>query len=226
MSESRGLASRSANVSENLWVFGETALAEQGELARLAREALGYALALERPTPELRELIDTLRVARDKLRAAAPDDLRPRVGDNKDSDGRVYIDHSRAIGDYNPCFPVYELVCADDRASGFVEFPIIYEGPPGIAHGGFIAVLFDCVLQQLNCDLGLAGKTAKIEVRYRRPTPLNTRLAITAWREVADDRIHSTAQLHHGEVMVAEAQMSAVAGRREGLPAVSPRRPS
>ena len=74
-------------------------------------------------------------------------------------DQRVYVDHSRDVGNFNPCFPVY-VSCADDRGEGSVEFPLLYEGPPGIVHGGFLAVFFDCVLQQLNCDLGLAGKTA------------------------------------------------------------------
>lgn len=206
------------------WVFGERPFDEQRELAALLRDIGGYALALEQPTPALRALVEQLRSVRDELRAAAPADLRTRTGDHQHSEGRVYLDHSRDIGDYNACFPLYELLCADDRAEGWVEFPIIYEGPPGIVHGGVLATLFDCVLQQLNCDLGLAGKTVSIEVRYKRPTPLNTRLRIEASREVAEDRIHSTAQLFNGEKVVCEAQMSAVAGRRENLPAVSPRR--
>ena len=59
-----------------------------------------------------------------------------------------------------PCFPEY-----DDhgrrrsRASGTVTFPIVYEGPPGIVHGGFLAVFFDSVMQHHNCDVGVAGKT-------------------------------------------------------------------
>lgn len=211
-------------MGDPLWVFGELPVAEQVELATLLRDIAGYALALERPGPVIAPHLDELRVLRDKLRAAAPADLRPRTGDHKDSDGRVYLDHSRAIGEYNPCFPQYSLVCADDRADGWVEFPVAYEGPPGIVHGGVLATLFDCVLQQLNCDLGLAGKTASIEVRYKRPTPLNTRLRIEASRAVTGERILSTAQLLNGEKVVCEAQMSAVAGRRENLPAVSPRR--
>ena len=136
----------------------------------------------------------------------------------------MYVDHSRDIGSYNPAFPVYELTCADDRAEGTVEFPVLYEGPPGIVHGGFLAVFFDCVLQQLNCDLGLAGKTAALALKYRRPTPLSTPLRVTATREIDGDRIRSHAQLFLGETVLCEADMSAVAGNRAALPAVSPRR--
>ena len=36
-------------------------------------------------------------------------------------------------------------------ASGSVSFPLVYEGPPGLVHGGFLGVFFDCVTQQHNC---------------------------------------------------------------------------
>ena len=49
------------------------------------------------------------------------------------------------------------------------------------------------MLQQLNCDLGVAGKTANLNVRYRRPTPLLTKLRIVATREIVDRKIHSNA---------------------------------
>ena len=138
---------------------------------------------------------------------------------------RVYLDHSRDVGAYHPMFPEYSLACADDRAEGTVTFPVCFEGPPGIVHGGFLALFFDCVLQQLNCDLGQAGKTSRLNLRYRRPTPLGVGLTVTAVRRVEGDRIHSEAELtRDGEVLCA-AEMSAVAGRRENLPAVSPRRP-
>ena len=81
----------------------------------------------------------------------------------------------------------------DDGAHGTVEFPISYEGPPGLVHGGFLAVFFDCVFQELNCALGLAGKTAELSVRFRRPTPLLTPLTYRAER-IVDDRPHHRAR--------------------------------
>jgi hypothetical protein len=207
------------------WTFGEAPLPESLALAAALRELAGNALALEHPTPEIREFTDEVVAVTKRLEAILPRDLRPRVGDEPAADRRVYIDHSRNIGEYNPCFPVYRLTCADGRGEGEVDFPIIYEGPPGIVHGGFLALLFDCVLQQLNCDLGVAGKTANINVRYRRPTPLRTTLRIVATREILDRKIHSTAQLYQGDELLCEAEMIAVAGTRDALPFVSPRRP-
>ncbi|MEO8695014.1 MAG: PaaI family thioesterase [Acidimicrobiales bacterium] len=207
------------------WTFGEAPLAESLALAAALRELAGNALALEHPTPEIRDFTDEVLAVSKRLEAILPRDLRPRIGDDPAPDRRVYIDHSRNIGEYNPCFPVYRLTCADGRGEGEVDFPIVYEGPPGIVHGGFLALLFDCVLQHLNCDLGVAGKTVNINVRYRRPTPLRTKLRIVATREIVDRKILSNAQLFHEGELLCEAEMVAVAGTRDALPFVSPRKP-
>ena len=91
-----------------------------------------------------------------------PADPTPRVGDAASGDGRVYLDHAFDIGAYNPCVPEYTIEVEGDRAQGTVTFPIAYEGPPGLVHGGFLAVFFDCVVQHHNCELGLAGKTTSL----------------------------------------------------------------
>jgi hypothetical protein len=206
------------------WTFGVPPLPEVAALAHELRELTNTVLALESAPPEVGTLTDHLRAVRARLTGALPLDLLPRVGADAGPDRRVYMDHSRDVGDYNPCVPVYRLRCAGDRAEGEVEFPICYEGPPGIVHGGFLAVFFDCVLQQLNCDLGVAGKTTNIAIRYRRPTPLLTPLRVVAVRAVDGDRIHSEAELFLDGALLCAAEMSAVAGRVETLPAVSPRR--
>jgi hypothetical protein len=91
-------------------------------------------------------------------------------------------------------------------------------------NGGFLAVFFDCVLQQLNCDLGQAGKTAELSLRFRRPTPLVTPLVVHAERTIEGSRIHSRARLERDGTVVCEAEMRAALGDRAALPAVSPRR--
>ena len=146
------------------WTFGESSLPETMALAAAVRDLVGVALSLEEPVPEISALTEQIRAVCARLEPQLPRDGRPRVGLDVDDDRRVYIDHSRDVGDYNPFFPQYRLTCADGRADGEVEFPIAYEGPPGVVHGGFLALLFDCVLQQLNCDLGM---------RERRPVSMS-----------------------------------------------------
>jgi hypothetical protein len=213
-----------AENSVERWTFGESPLDETRELATVLRDLIGTAVALEQPSHELRTLIDELRTAQQRLAALGPADLRPRVGNDPDPARRVYLDHSRDIGEYNACFPRYDMTVADDRAHGRVTFPLAYEGPPGLVHGGFLAVFFDCALQQLNCDMGRSGKTRNLSVRFRRPTPILTELEFAAERTVTDDSIELNAELRLDGTVVCSAEMNAVLGDRSTLPAVSPRR--
>jgi hypothetical protein len=206
------------------WSFGDEPLPAALELAPLLRSVAGLVLSLEAPHPALARLATALREADAELRRVAPADLLPRVGAHAGSDGRVYLDHSGDAGVFNPCFPTYRIQVDGDRASGTVAFPVVYEGPPGLVHGGFLALFFDAVVQHHNCELGLAGKTTSLAVRYRRPTPLFTELAFEVERSVADGRIRSTARLALGGAVLCEAEVSAVAGDRAALPEVSPRR--
>ena len=105
-----------------------------------------------------------------------------------------------------------------------MNFPIAYEGPPGLVHGGFLAVFFDCVVQHHNCELGLAGKTTSLLLTYRRPTPLLTDLTFVLDRSVGDDRITTVGVLTSGDKVLCQAEVGAIAGVRGNLPEVSPRR--
>src|SRR5262245_37354176 len=206
------------------WSFGVEPLPAARELAPLLREIAGLVLSLEAPHPALERLAAALRSAAEELRPLAPEDASPRVGPKAESDGRAYVDHSRDIGAYNPCFPTYEMQVDGNRAAGTVAFPIVYEGPPGLVHGGFLALFFDSVVQQHNCDLGQAGKTTSLSLTYRRPTPLLVPLRFEVERAVEDRRIVSTARIVADGSVLCEAQVSALAGDRAQLPAVSPRR--
>ncbi|MBL7497190.1 hypothetical protein I6A84_30495 [Frankia sp. CNm7] len=206
------------------WTFGVEPLAQTIEAAARLRQVTGLVLALERPDPAVDTLLAALEAAERALAGRVPADQAPRVGAAVDGDGRVYLDHSRHIGAFNAGFPEYEITVEGDRAEGTVNFPVAYEGPPGLVHGGFLALFFDAAIQHHNCDLGLAGKTAGLSLRYRRPTPLLTDLRFALTRSADGTRIRSTGQLLAGDVVLCEAEMDAVKGDRSRLPAVSPRR--
>ncbi len=99
------------------WSFGEQPLPEVVELATVVRELTSTVLALEHASPELVSLIGVLRDAQRRLADATPRDLSPRIGAEAADDQRVYVDHSRDIGDYNPCFPRYEFRAREPRAA-------------------------------------------------------------------------------------------------------------
>jgi hypothetical protein len=206
------------------WTFGVEPLPEAREIAARLRNVAGLVLSLEQGHPAIERLAAALRSAEQELARLAPRDLAPRIGARDDADRRAYIDHSRDVGAFNPCFPEYQIGIDGDRASGTVAFPIVFEGPPGVVNGGVLATFFDLIVQHHNCDVGVAGKTTSISVRYRRPTPLLAALAFEVERSVADGRIVSTARLSAGGDLLCEAEVRAVAGDLSALPAVSPRR--
>ena len=206
------------------WVFGNAPLEQTRRFAAVARRVVSAILQSESASTAIDDLIAALERAESRLTATTPHDPMPRVGEHCDGDGRIYLDHSRDVGDYHPFFPVYTLTVTGDRAEGSVHFPVAYEGPPGVVHGGFVALLFDLAIQQHNCDVGVAGRTTRLEVGYTAPTPLVTDLRIEIERTVQDRRIESTARLYDGDTLCATGVMRAVAGARERLPEVSPRR--
>jgi len=196
-------------------------------LAPLLREAAGLALALEAADPGVDALIRQLTDTVEALRGRIPGDLAPRLADA--TDGRVYLDHARDIGAYNPCFPEYAIAVAGDRAAGTVLFPLPFEGPPGIVHGGVLALFFDVIVQHHNCDLGIVGKTTGLQVDYRKPAPLLRPLEFEVARAAAGDRSTSGARLFSrdaksgGDTVYCAATVEAVVGDPARLAALSPR---
>jgi hypothetical protein len=203
------------------WTFGVDPLPQTERVAALLREVTGLVLALEGEDAAVDRLVADLERTKAGLTGRVPADPSPRVGPAASGDGRVYLDHAFDIGAYNPCFPEYAMEVDGARAQGSVSFPLPYEGPPGLVHGGF-----DCVVQHHNCEVGVAGKTTSLALRYRRPTPLLTRLTFTLERTAAGDRIHSSGSLSVGDVVVCQAEVDAIAGVRANLPDVSSRRES
>ena len=201
---------------------GAAPLPQALALAPLLRRVAGLAVSLEAEDPAVAELITRLKAAEEALRDLAPADLAPRMAAGEG--GRVYLDHSHDIGAYNPCFPDYEITVAGGHASGSVEFPLAFEGPPGIVHGGALALFFDAVIQQHNCELGIAGKTVSLHVDFRRPVPLLRPLEFEVHRAAEGERSTSRARLASGDREYCTATVVAVAGDLSRLPQVSPRR--
>jgi acyl-coenzyme A thioesterase PaaI-like protein len=57
---------------------------------------------------------------------------------------------------------------------------VAYEGPPSYLHGGMSALFMDQLLGAAAGAAGLWGMTARLELDYRRPVPLETRLVMRA----------------------------------------------
>jgi hypothetical protein len=210
---------------------GAAPLPQAVALAPLLRTVAGLVLALETEDPAVDRLLGSLSAAAVTLRALVPGDLAPRMISRagQGTGGRVYLDHSHDIGGYNPCFPEYEISVSGDTATGTVAFPLAFEGPPGVVHGGVLSLFFDLIVQHHNCDLGIAGKTTTLSVAYRRPVPLLESLEFEVHRTDAGPgeeapRTTSRARIFSGDRVYCTATVEAVAGDVSRLPALLPRR--
>jgi hypothetical protein len=176
--------------------FGEAPLAQTVAAAGAIRRLSSLLLSLEHAHPTVDAIIAQISDWERELSAAVPPDSAPRIGADEDGSRRVYLDHATDISAFNPCFPEYRFDHLDAQtASGRVAFPVVYEGPPGLVHGGFLAVFFDCVMQHQNCLAGLSGKTRSLRVTFRRPTPVLTDLRFDIARSQVERSITSTARL-------------------------------
>jgi hypothetical protein len=198
--------------------FGEAPLAQTVAAAGAMRRLGSLLLSLEHAHPTVDDMIAKFAEWESELAAVAPRDSAPRIGEVSDDPRRIYLNHATDIGAYNPCFPEYRFDHLDaGTAEGRVVFPLIYEGPPGLVHGGFLGVFFDCVIQHHNCVTGLSGKTRALVLTFRRPTPLVSELSFDIVRTQIDRSITSTARLLLNDEVLCTGEVSTVASPPEKL---------
>ena len=191
--------------------FGEQPLDQTVAAAAAMRRLAGMLMSLEHPHRAVDEMVERFAAWESELAEAMPMDMSPRMGAAATDSQRIYLDHSRDVGRYNPCFPEYRFHHISDETSyGTVNFPLVYEGPPGLVFGGFIAVFFDGVTQHQNCATGRSGKTRVFNLRYRRPTPVLTDLRFEVERSTHDSEVTSVARLTLDDEVLCSAEVSAV----------------
>jgi hypothetical protein len=198
--------------------FGEAPLTQTVAAAGAIRRLSSLLLALEHPHPAVDAMLAQFADWERELAAAAAPDNAPRIGQRADDTRRVYLNHATDIGAFNPCFPEYRFDQLDaEKAAGRVTFPLVYEGPPGLVHGGFLGVFFDCVIQHQSCLSGLSGKTRSLAVTFRRPTPILTELRFDIVRTQLERGIASTARLLLDDEVLCIGEVNTLASSPEKL---------
>jgi acyl-coenzyme A thioesterase PaaI-like protein len=134
-------------------------------------------------------------------RYAAPGTLAPSAGPGD------LMPYDPVLGPLSPLAPPVVMRWEDGKTIGDVTYTKAYEGPPGCVHGGIIALAFDQVLSMANLQHGIAGPTATLRLRFRRPTPLGVPLRYEGWRErAAGRRLHAAGRLLADGVVTVEAE--------------------
>jgi hypothetical protein len=198
--------------------YGERPLPQTVAAAGALRRLTGLLLALEHNHPTVDAMLAQFDEWERELTAAVPADPTPRIGPAGTKAQRVYLDHAFDVGAYNPSFPEYTFDHLDaDTAAGSVTFPVVFEGPPGLVNGGFVAVFFDCVTQHQSSASGRTGKTRSLTVTFRRPTPILTELVFDVGRSESDGRVTSTARLLLGDDVLCIGEFSTAASSPDKL---------
>ncbi len=191
--------------------FGEQPLPQTVAAAAAMRRLTSLLLSLEHAHPSVEEMLARFAEWETALSTDVPPDPTPRIGEDPDGTHRLYLQHAIDIGAFNPCFPTYEFDQLEpDSAAGSVTFPVAYEGPPGLVHGGFLGVFFDCVVQHHNCATAPSGMTRTMTVAYRRPVPLLTELRFDVTRTAVDGKVTSTARLLLDDQVLCVGEVDAV----------------
>ncbi|MEE2031294.1 PaaI family thioesterase [Rhodococcus chondri] len=185
-------------------VPGESPIDDSAAQLRRIVEALSLtkpeAVHLSAVTERLRDLADEL-----EAHAESPAD---RLFGMWDGDGVVR--HDPVTGPENTLAPPLVMHVAEDGwVEGEVTLGLPYQGPPAAVHGGICAALLDAALAVANHRAGNNGMTAKLEIRYQRPTPLYRPITVRAKQLRYEGRKRFTV----GEIVV-DGEVSATA---EGL---------
>jgi len=177
-------------------------------VAASLRRLFDLCVSVDAPDTILLAAAERLEGVAAALQAHVPDTPLPRYpGVSDPADPADFFPYDWVLGRYSPLAPPLQVEWAAPKAIGRVAFGRPYEGPPGCVHGGMIAAAFDQLFNIANMMSGVAGPTARLELAYRRPTPLFADLVFEAWVEEAEERkVRTTGHLLAGGVVTAEAR--------------------
>lgn len=174
-------------------------------LADSLRRLLDATVRLRGDHPSLATAANRLHELAVTLERLIPETPPPRYPSAPTSIEEIFR-YDFVMGDRNPVAAPVRFENRDQTAIGFATFGSVYEGPPGCVHGAVIAGVFDQVLNVANLLNGTPGPTVRLELDFRKPTPLHREIRFEARCDrVEDRRIYTTARCFAGETLTVEA---------------------
>ncbi|GAB09396.1 hypothetical protein GOARA_036_01280 [Gordonia araii NBRC 100433] len=110
------------------------------------------------------------------------------------------------VGLRNPIAPPLKVHHHDGLAWAEAEIGAPYEGPPGLVHGGVVALLLDQVLGAAADHAGVPGMTGTLTIRYRKGTRLGPLRVEGRVDRVEGVKTFAVGQVLTGDGMCAEAE--------------------
>lgn len=176
------------------------------ELAASVRRLIDATVRVDGEAALLRDVAARVDALTAELHGAVPEPPPARYPGGGDTP-MAFFPYDYVIGRWNPLAAPIQMEWREPLAIGAVTFGTAYEGPPGCVHGAAIAAAFDQVLNVANLMSGQAGPTARLQMRYRRPTPLHRPLRFEGWVARREERkVHSAGRLLVDDVVTVEAE--------------------
>jgi len=177
-------------------------------LARLAesvRQLIEVTVTLDASPERLADAAAQIDAVVAALRDSVPNPPPPRYPGGPTAADVFPYDY--VMGRWNPLAAPIRFTWQDPLAVGIARFGTAYEGPPGCVHGGAIAAAFDQVLNVANLMSGNPGPTARLETRFRAPTPLHREVRFEGWVTAREERkVRSAGRLLVDGTVTAEAE--------------------
>lgn len=188
-----------------------TAIYWQGRntLATAARKLNEKLISSDIPAETALEIATELQKIADRLaglpQVAGLADMGKRA--DRGSFDNVMGELVAMAGRSHPCAPELRWEEQADGIVGVVVFGQAFEGPPGHVHGGWVAGILDHLMGMTHVKTGNPGMTGGLSVRYRRPTPINTPIQISATaKELDERRTEVTAEMCYEDTITATAE--------------------
>ena len=183
-------------VSERPWRDKRALARAVHRLGALVVNTEAGAEALERLAGEVERLADTLAAE------PAKSTLNAVLGGTYVADASRHVDRIAFIGHSNPISPPIQIELGEKSAVGRCTLDHLYQGAPGIAHGGIVAGLADQICGAALVAAGHSGLTTVLEIRYVKPTPLLKELVFEAWLEREEGAVYHLAGVCKSEDVV------------------------
>lgn len=154
-----------------------------GALTQATRELIAATMSSEVDHDEIEAVTAEIEALTQRLlKQANPRPLGIQVGE----DGSVRNHGNAVVGLRNPMAPPLHIDrYPDGKALSSFHLGPLYEGPPGLVHGGVSALILDQLLGEAAAAGGAPGMTGRLTLTYRRPTPLGE-LSAEAWIDHVD----------------------------------------
>jgi acyl-coenzyme A thioesterase PaaI-like protein len=149
-----------------------------GALAQRTRELIDASLHTLVDHAEVEEITAQLEAITARLaKESDPAYLGVKIG----PDGSVRNHGNAVVGHRNPFAPPLKVErTKEGTAYAAFHLGAAYEGPPNLVHGGVSALILDQMLGEAAAAGGAPGMTGRLNLTYRRPTPLGD-LTAKAW---------------------------------------------